>query len=222
LAAIGATAGMVGHDIRNPLQAITSDVYLLRSELKSLRKSAAKNSMEESLEGIDQNVQYVNKIVQDLQDYARPFKPSVREVVLEDLCESVFKNGLPENIDASCHVDKDVRTIVTDPELFKRVLTNLVNNAFQAMPEGGNILLHAFRDGEDTIVSIQDNGNGIPEEVKPKLFTPLFTTKSKGQGFGLAVVKRITESLGGTVTFESEVNRGTKFVIRLPPQVAKR
>jgi PAS domain S-box-containing protein len=218
LAAIGATAGMVGHDIRNPLQAITSDVYLLRSELKSFRKSAAKTYMEESLNGIDQNVQYVNKIVQDLQDYAKQLKPSVQKVSLDDLCENVlFKNGLPENINASCQVEKEAREIVTDPELLKRVLSNLVNNAVQAMPNGGNIVLHAFCDGEETVITIQDTGNGIPEEVKPKLFTPLFTTKSKGQGFGLAVVKRITESLGGTVTFESEVNRGTKFVIRLPP-----
>ena len=66
------------------------------------------------------------------------------------------------------------------------------------------------------MITIQDTGVGIPEEVRPKLFTPLFTTKSKGQGFGLAVVKRMTEALGGTVTFESEAGKGTKFIISLP------
>ena len=69
-----------------------------------------------------------------------------------------------------------------------------------------------------TVITVADTGVGIPEEAKNKLFTPLFTTKSKGQGFGLAVVKRMTEALGGTVTFESEEGKGTKFIIRLPAQ----
>jgi PAS domain S-box-containing protein len=219
LAAIGATAGMVGHDIRNPLQAITSDVYLLRSDLSSLPESKGKESMKESLDGIEQNIQYVNKIVQDLQDYARPITPAPREVDVETICEEVlFKNGVPENADVSYKVERKARKLVVDADILKRILTNLVNNAVQAMPEGGKLSVHVYRNYESTIIEISDTGKGIPEDVKPKLFTPLFTTKSKGQGFGLAVVKRMTEALGGTVTFESKVGEGTKFIVSLPPQ----
>ena len=217
LTAIGTTAGMVGHDIRNPLQAIASDVYLAKSDLSSMPDGEAKEGLKESLDGIDKNIEYINKIVQDLQDFARPIKPNAQETSLEGLCEDVLlSNMVPENIDASCHVEKKVKKIVTDPAVLKRVLSNLVNNAFQAMPEGGKIYVRAYQEAGDTVITVQDTGGGIPEDVKSKLFTPLFTTKSKGQGFGLAVIKRMTEALGGTVSYESKVGEGTKFFIRLP------
>ncbi len=217
LAAIGTTAGMVGHDIRNPLQGIASDVYLVKSDLALMPEGEAKDSMKESLEGIEKNVEYINKIVQDLQDYAKPIKPTLQETDFERLCQEVlFKNGVPENIDAALKVEKQAKKLDADPELLKRILSNLVNNAVQAMPEGGKLAIHAYKEAGDTVIVVQDTGVGVPEEIKPKLFTPLFTTKSKGQGFGLAVVKRMTEALGGTVSFESEQGKGTKFIIRLP------
>ena len=82
--------------------------------------------------------------------------------------------------------------------------------------------MHAYKEADDSIITVADTGVGIPEEAKDKIFTPLFTTKSKGQGFGLAVVKRMIDALGGTVTFESQQDKGTKFIIRLPPQNVKR
>lgn len=219
LAAIGATAGMVGHDIRNPLQAIIGDVYLLRSELSSLPESDEKESMKESLDGMDENVQYVNKIVQDLQDYAKPINPMAQETNVQSLLEDVlFKNGVPDKVDVSCQVEKKAKKMVTDPGVLKRIISNLVSNALQAMPKGGKLNVHVYREAKSTVITVMDTGVGIPEEVKSKLFSPLFTTKSKGQGFGLAVVKRMTEALGGTVTFESEVGKGTKFILRLPTQ----
>jgi signal transduction histidine kinase len=98
----------------------------------------------------------------------------------------------------------------------------LVNNAIQAMPKGGDLTIHAFKEAKEFVITVKDNGVGIPDTIKNKLFTPMFTTKSKGQGFGLAVIKRMTESLGGTVTFDSQEGKGSIFTIRLPSQVAKR
>ena len=106
--------------------------------------------------------------------------------------------------------------------MLKRILGNLVNNAVQAMPKGGKVAIQAFKDAGDVVITVEDTGVGIPEEVRPKVFAPLFTTKARGQGFGLPVVKRITEALGGTVTFESEVGKGTKFIVHLPAQGFKR
>ena len=178
----------------------------------------AKEDMKESLEGIEKNVEYINKIVQDLQDFVKPLKPTLQETDLEELCQEVlFKNGLPKNINASCNVEKEAKKTIADPAMLKRILSNLVNNAVQAMPQGGKLDIHAFQEADDIVITVKDTGVGIPQEIRPKLFTPLFTTKSKGQGFGLAVVKRMTEALGGKVTFESETGKGTKFILRFPP-----
>ena len=126
------------------------------------------------------------------------------------------KNGLPENVKVSVKVETG--KVVADSTFINRIMYNLVNNAVQAMPKGGKLFIHAYKEADDTIISIKDTGVGIPEGVKGKLFTPMFTTKSKGQGFGLAVIKRMTESLGGTVSFESQEGKGTTFTVRLPPK----
>jgi PAS domain S-box-containing protein len=223
LAAIGATAGMVGHDIRNPLQAITSDVYLAKTELALTSESDEKKNALESLSEIEKNIDYINKIVQDLQDYSRPLNPSAKGTDLEALCREIFlKSNIPKNIKTSFRSENEAKQVMADPDLLKRIISNLVLNAVQAMPKGGNLSIYAYRKEGGLIIEVQDTGEGIPEEVKTKLFTPMFTTKSKGQGFGLAVVKRVTEAMNGTVSFDSERGKGTKFIVRLPPQGAKR
>jgi len=86
------------------------------------------------------------------------------------------------------------------------------------MPKGGKLTIQACKEANGLIITVEDTGVGIADEVKDKLFAPLFTTKAKGQGFGLAVVKHMTEALGGTVSFESQEGKGTTFMVRLPPK----
>ena len=149
LAAIGATAGMVGHDIRNPLQAITSDVYLLKQELQGMPEREEKSSAEESLEGIEKNVDYINKIVADLQDFARPLNPRIEEVNLKLIIEDLLaKNGLPENVKVTVKVEAPAEKIMVDSTFINRIMVNLVNNAVQAMPKGGKLTIHAFKEAE--------------------------------------------------------------------------
>jgi PAS domain S-box-containing protein len=218
LAAIGQTAGMVGHDIRNPLQAISGDLYLIREELRSMPKSEA---MEESVEAIEENTAYINKIVSDLQDYTRPLTPNIVEINIKDLINStLIVVNIPENIKTEVTIQENL-SLKVDPTYLRRALTNLTTNAVQAMPNGGKLTIKVLSNKDRTIISVKDSGVGIPEEAKPNLFKPLFTTKPKGQGLGLAVVKRLTEALGGTVTFESQEGKGTKFIIELPLEADK-
>jgi signal transduction histidine kinase len=215
LAAIGATAGMVGHDIRNPLQAILGDLYLAREEITGMPNNERKQAMNDSLAEIEKNIEYINKIVADLQDFARPLKPNAEETDLKRIIDELLaKNGLPENVKVSIKVETE--KVVADSTFINRIMYNLVTNAVQAMPNGGKLTIRAYNEANETVISVKDTGVGIPEVVKSKLFTPMFTTKSKGQGFGLAVIKRMTEALGGTVSFESTEGKGTTFIVRLP------
>ena len=217
MAAIGQTAGMVGHDLRNPLQSIIGEVYLAKSELDSLPNGENKRCLQESVQAIEEQISYMDKIVSDLQTFVKPVEAQLEIINLKPLITSVLAQvDIPKNIQAMTQIQEKVKT-KADPQLIKRVLINLITNAVQAMPNGGELTLRAETSNQGKVqITVKDTGTGIPEEIKPKIFTPLFTTKSKGQGFGLAVCKRVIEAQNGTITFESQVGKGTKFIIELP------
>jgi len=218
LAAIGETAGMVGHDIRNPLQAITSSVYLAREELKSLAETSEKEDLADSLAIIEKQVSYINKIVSDLQDFVKPLKLAVEETDLDKLIKEAFRGvTIPENIKVLISTKDDLPQVAVDRYLIKRVLTNLITNAIQAMPDGGTLNIKAKQENKMVLISVADTGLGIPKENRNKIFKPLFTTKARGQGFGLAVCERLVKAHdGGSISFESEVGKGSKFTIKVP------
>jgi PAS domain S-box-containing protein len=217
LATIGETAGMVGHDIRNPLQSIVGELYLLNDELGNLHDGDAKKSLKESVAVIEEQTAYINKIVTDLQDYARPAAPRMEEVDVDKAIQTAISNmDIPENIEFSCYVQSGFPKLRVDHSFLKRILTNLISNAVQAMPDGGKLTITTSVEDEKALISVEDTGGGIPEENREKMFKPLFTTKSKGQGFGLAVCKKLTEAMNGTITFDSQAGKGTRFTVQLP------
>jgi PAS domain S-box-containing protein len=216
LAAIGETAGMVGHDIRNPLQAMVGDTYLLKGYLTEMPESQTKKQVKESLDSIENNISYINKIIADLQDYSRSVNPEYINLNLNDLIINVLESiTVPANIDVVFEIGSAIR-LKSDPTLITRILTNLIINAIQAMPNGGKLIISDYRIGNKVSIKITDTGMGISQHVKAQLFTPMFTTKAKGQGLGLAVAKRLVEALKGKISFESQEGKGTTFTIILP------
>jgi two-component system sensor kinase FixL len=218
LATIGQTAGMVGHDLRNPLQTVIGELYLAKCEVETLPKSELKNNLQESIQVIEAQAVYMDKIVSDLQAFVRPVKIDKKPISLKELVTVVFASvAISLNIDAQAHIKEDFPQVKADPQLLKRVLINLVTNAVQAMPDGGKLTLSARINSQgQVVITVVDTGVGIPEKIKPQIFTPLFTTKPRGQGFGLAVCKRVIEAHGGTISFESTVGKGAKFTIQFP------
>jgi PAS domain S-box-containing protein len=217
LAAIGQTAGMIGHDLRNPLQAVAGELFLMKQDVDVSPDSQCKKDVQESLASIQEQVDYMNKIIADLQDFARPLKPEKAEV---NLCvaipQLVSTVKVPNNIILDVDCDETLPLVTVDLVFLKRVLVNLAINAIQAMPDGGKLTIRATHDESAVLISVIDTGVGIADEFKPKIFQPLMTTKARGQGLGLAVVKRLVEAQGGTISFQSTLGAGTEFKIVLP------
>ena len=219
LATIGEAAAMVGHDLRNPLQAISTGVYLGRKGYESLPPEYAKVAEEcglvKWLSLVEDEIQYMDKIVSDLRDYAVPLKPDLSQVNIGQLLKDVLsKTQIPSNVNVSVRVEEGLQLMI-DPVLMKRVFANLIANAVQAMPKGGELIVEAKSD-EQALVSFRDTGVGIPQEDFSRLFNPFFTTKAKGQGLGLAVCKRLVEAHGGEITVESKPGEGSTFTVKLP------
>jgi PAS domain S-box-containing protein len=221
MAVIGETAAMVGHDLRNPLQTMLTRLYLVKKGMSGSSQSrnevATKLNLEKTLGEFERLIQYMNKIVSDLQDYARPLAPTLVETDLEYLLQNTLSTiTVPEAIRISVDIDPSVRRILVDSTLMMRALTNLVTNAIQAMPNGGQLTITGSSTDENALISIRDTGSGITTENLNKIFTPLYTTKSKGMGLGLAVAERLAKAHGGTITVDSQVDNGTTFTIKIP------
>ena len=219
LAAIGETAGMVGHDLRNPLQTIINTIHLAKEAMKANSASTPEKDprVGSALETIREQADFMNKIVSDLQDYAKQTKPTFVEYDMQRLInDSLSSIPVPKAVDVSSSVETGFPKLRVDPGLLRRAFTNIITNALQAMPDGGKLKIRAWTSQNIAAVSFQDTGIGIPEDVKAKMFSPLFTTREKGVGLGLAVTKRLIESHRGEIKVFSKVGEGTTLTVELP------
>jgi len=222
LAGIGETAAMIGHDLRNPLQGLQYIVDLQRLRFERLplaeRGRDEWKKEQELFAKISDQIFYMDKVVGDLQDYARPIVPQHEEIVVKKLIQDVIQS-LPQTDGVRIVAEVSDLHLMADPHLMRRVLANLILNAVQAMPDGGTVIVRASTDDGWVEISVHDNGTGIPNDLKDELFKPLITSKAKGTGLGLAVVKRIVESHAGQVIVESEGGKGSTFTVKLPAAV---
>ncbi len=212
LAAIGELATMVAHDLRNPLQGITIGIDFI----KSLTQQNCDSKIKSVLERINDSVQYSEKIIKDLLDFSATIQPERVETEPSKLIkQSLSELVIPAHIKL---IDRTEETPVffADPEKMKRVILNLVNNAFEAMPLGGTLIISSQKYTAGVEISFRDTGIGIPERKMEKLWTPFVTTKAKGMGLGLPICKRIIEAHKGEIIVETEKGKGTCFTIRLP------
>jgi PAS domain S-box-containing protein len=217
LAAIGQLAGGVGHELRNPLGAISNAAYYIKGKL--LRSSLARKEprVMEFLNIMDEEIATSNKIINDLLNFARTGKPAVSLASLEAVIDSTLPRlNIPENITVTKKLDADLPQVEIDVDQMRQVIVNLITNAAQAMPEGGELTISAHQTKRSLEISITDTGSGIPKELIGKIFDPLFTTKAKGIGLGLAVCKSIIDNHKGSISVSSRVDKGTTFTIKLP------
>lgn len=214
LATLGKLAGVVGHELRNPLGVMNNAVYYLKMVLTDDDETSR-----EYLDIIKDEIAGAERIVSDLLDSVRTKPPRPEPTSMNVLLSTCLENcEITGNVKLSTEIPGGLPALMVDPLQMKQVFINLVNNAVEAMPEGGLLNIRAERgdDGRFVRVSIRDTGAGVSEEDMERLFQPLFTTKARGIGLGLTVVKNLTEANGGAVEVESMPGSGTTFTLTLP------
>ena len=214
LSALGQLTATMAHELRNPLSAI-------RNTLFAVKETATNKGvdLERPISRVERSVARCDRIINDLLDYTRVKELHLAELAPDPWIEEVLsEQRVPAGIELERHLAADC-TIAIDPERVRRVLINLIDNAAQAMPEDARErkirVTTALVDDARFEIVVADTGGGIPADVLPKVFEPLFSTKSFGTGLGLPMVKQIVEQHGGTITIASEVGRGTRVTVRL-------
>jgi len=212
LAMLGQLAGGVAHELRNPLGVMSNAVYYLR-----MVHDEGEIASEEYLDILSQEVQNAEKIITDLLDFARIKSPSrgpvsVREIIDEAVTRSESSNGMAVDV----QVPDQGPILFVDPKQMVQVVRNLITNARQAMPDGGRITIRARAEDAMVTISVSDTGTGMSKETLARLFEPLFTTKAKGIGLGLAISKHLVESNGGSISVWSEEGKGSTFTMMMP------
>jgi PAS domain S-box-containing protein len=222
LSVLGQMAGSVGHELRNPLGVMSNAVYFLK-----MIQPDAPDKVKEYLDLIQKNIRISDKIVGDLLDFTRIKSVDRVPVSVSNLIRQTLERfPVPESVQVEIDVAPNLPQAYADPQHVIQILGNLVLNACQAMKDGGKLLILSCAEEsvqtESSItnhqlrITIRDTGSGIAPENMKKLFEPLFTTKTRGIGLGLAVSKKLIEANGGRIEVESELGRGSTFTIYLP------
>jgi GAF domain-containing protein len=212
LAALGELSAVVAHEVRNPLGVIFNSLGPLR---RLVRPSGDAKML---FDIVEEEAERLNRIVGDLLDFARPSTPELRPEHLGRVAEDAVAAAVPPlgAIEVIRELDPALPQVPLDARLVRQAVLNLAVNAVQAMPRGGRIVVRARLDGDAAVVEVEDDGPGIPAEVRERIFEPFFTTKASGTGLGLAVVRRIVEGHGGEIRVRTAPGAGTTFALRFP------
>ncbi len=215
LASLGRLAAGLAHEIKNPLAGIRGVMELMRDDTEE-------EQQKELFVQVVNELDRVNEIIHLLLNFARPAPPKKEEVDVAEMLEESLQFLRPalvkKSISLAIEVARDVGAFSVDPAQMRHVVTNLVANAADAIDSDGSVVVRAslYPEGGGLIISVEDDGPGIPEEALEEIFEPFFTTKFSGTGLGLPVVRSLVAQHRGRVEVESEVGRGTTFFILLP------
>jgi two-component system sensor histidine kinase PilS (NtrC family) len=211
LAVVGEMASVVGHDLRNPLGAVSNALFLLHHSLGA----DVTEDQERHFHMAEREITKASDIVSDLSSYVRPRQPVTTEVNLRTLIEEVLEVA-PSGKSIAVRVEVGPITVLGDKGQLAQVLTNLVNNAYDAMGDRGSLLIAGSVQGRTAVIKVEDDGPGIEPSLAERIFEPFYTTKNRGTGLGLANVRRLVEAHGGSIHLDSTVVQGTGFIVTLP------
>ena len=210
-AMLGRVSGGIAHEIRNPLNAVkTSAYYLLNAG------SPTEEKKREHLERIDRQVSLIDNVITALSDVARMPDAQLQQVDIVSLIRTAAGTiDFPDGITLVDELGDQEVTALMDQNQLVIALKNVLRNARDAMPEGGSITISCTANKDSVVLSIADTGTGIPDEIRDKIFEPMFTTRARGMGLGLSITRTIVEKNGGKLAVESQPGHGSCFTIEL-------
>src|SRR5580658_3656890 len=216
LAALGRITAGVAHEVKNPL----NSMRLWLENLKESLPADSDGSAKQAVQMLDKEIDRLDAVVKRFLDFTRPMDVRLEPTQLAELLKEVLEVAQPQMQKANIQVARllpiDVPEVYVDRALLKQAVLNLVLNAGESMPSGGQLRLMLTRRGEMAEISVGDTGKGIPPEHRQKIFQLFFTTRPGGSGIGLASTFRIVQLLNGSIDFTTEVGKGTTFRIELP------
>ena len=212
LSTLGQVSGGIAHEIRNPLNAVRTSAYYLRNATNPSPEKTA-----EHLERIERQVSLIDNVITALSDVARLPEPSVSKCSVHALIRDLIGTvSMPDNISVQNELSPDLPPAVIDPHQISIVFRNLIRNARDAMPDGGKIRLTAETQDDELVIEVIDNGIGIDNKDIRRITEPLFSTKARGMGLGLAISAAIIDKNRGRLEVQSELGVGTTFAVHLP------
>ena len=224
LAAVGRLTAGVGHEVKNPINAMVVHLELLRGKLEIAGQGRAfLDGAMRHVEILSGEMHRLDRVVQTLADFTRPMELRVEKLDLCDVAEAVIELGGAEMAEYGVRVETELETVMVqgDGEQLRQAVLNLVLNGMQAIAETGTtvgkrLLITVRREHDAGVVQVCDEGMGIAEDVLPHIYDLYFTTKAKGSGIGLAMTYRIVQMHGGSMEVKSEAGHGAVFTVRLP------
>lgn len=215
LSAIGRLTSGVAHEVKNPINAIVVHLEVLRQKMKEIDPDTRRH-----VDVISSEIQRLDRVVQTLVDFTRPVELRLNDMDLRRVVDDVVSLASPaaekHNVLIEREASPDALPVRIDADLVKQAVLNIVLNGVQAMPNGGALRLTAKREGDGALISVRDQGPGIPDNIRDKIFNLYFTTKSGGSGIGLAMAYRVVQLHHGSVEFSTIIDHGTTFYLRFP------
>ncbi|HVW38885.1 MAG TPA: ATP-binding protein, partial [Pirellulales bacterium] len=213
LAAIGQVAGGVAHELRNPLNVVQTSIYYLMNT-----RTPNPEKVRQHLERIERQIGLADRVITALSDFARLPVPELHPIGLEVTMKEVVElNQLPEQIKVTLDLPASLPAVLGDARQLQIVFGNLIRNARDAMqPNGGSLAISAESKGGFVAITFADTGGGIPRENLERIMEPLYSTKARGIGLGLAITRSIIDKHGGQLQVASDFGAGSRFTVRLP------
>ncbi|MBN2139767.1 MAG: PAS domain-containing protein [Desulfovibrionaceae bacterium] len=218
LASIGELSTYIAHEIRNPLFAISGFANAL------LRSKDQDEASRKKLNIILEESKRLDGILKSILNFARPIQAAAGVVDLNEVVDSTMRvMGIgcdSQGIKVNLELAQDLAKAKADAELIKQCLINLVKNSMEAMTEGGVLSVRTRLTRDYVVLEVEDTGKGIPKDIRDKVFSPFFSTKGKGSGLGLAMIRKIIDDIGGDLDLSSVEGQGTRVALFLPPLLA--